>query len=317
MNHRFLIAAAIVSVAAPASAQPAKAQAETLFRQGRDFMTAGKYDQACAAFESSQKLDPATTTQLNLAACREKNGQLATAWGVFVDVERQLRGDNDDKSKQLAQVAQQKAAALEPRLSKLTIKVPKEHRVSGLEVLRDADAVDQGAWDAPLPIDGGTITITARAPGHDPWTGKVTVKNEGDTQTIEVPALAEAKVVVAPAPPVDKPDEPEEAPPVSHTMPIAFSAGAVVLLGGALGFELWGESTYDQAKKEPDPAKQDSLWSSANTKRYVSEGMLGAGVACAGVAVWMWLRHPAETEKVAVTPLAAPGLAGLALDGRF
>ena len=100
-------------------------------------------------------------------------------------------------------------------------------------------------------------------------------------------------------------------------MPIAFSAGAVVLLGGALGFELWGESTYNQAKKEPDPAKQDSLWSSANTKRYVAEGMLGAGVACAGVAVWMWLRHPAETEKVAVTPLAAPGLAGLALDGRF
>lgn len=318
MNHRFLIAAAIVSAAAPAWAQPAKAQAETLFREGRDLMAAGKYDQACAAFDSSQKLDPAITTQLNIAACREKNGQLATAWGVFVDVERQLRGANDDKSKQLAPVAAQKAAALEPRLSKLTINVPKEHRVTGLEVLRDTDAVDQGEWGAMLPIDGGTYTITARAPGHDTWTGKVTVKNEGDSQTIEVPALAEAKVVVAPATPqVDKPEETEPEVPVSHTMPIAFSAGAVVLLGGALGFELWGESTYDQAKKEPDPAKQDSLWSSANTKRYVSEGMLGAGVACAGVAVWMWLRHPAETEKVAVTPLAAPGLAGLALDGRF
>ncbi len=317
MIHRHLSLALVLLAAAPAAAQPAKAQAETLFREGRDLMKDGKLDQACAAFESSQKLDPAVTTQLNLAACREKNGQLATAWGVFVDVQRQLRGATDDKSKQLLQVATQKAAALEPRLSKLTIKVAA--RVSGLEVVRDNDAVDAGAWDTALPIDGGTYTITARAPGHETWTGKVTVKNEGDAQTIEVPALAEAKVAATPPPP--KFDEPAvrvaPEPARSNAMPLALTAGAVVLLGGSLGFELWGESTYDDAKKEPDPAKQDSLWSSANTKRYVAEGMLGAGVAVGAVAVWMWLRHPAATEKVAVTPLAGGGVAGLSLDGRF
>ncbi|HSN25890.1 MAG TPA: hypothetical protein VLT45_06375, partial [Kofleriaceae bacterium] len=123
-------------------------------------------------------------------------------------------------------------------------------------------------------------------------------------------------------PPADKPAaspvvEPALEPARSKAMPLALTAGAVMLLGGSLGFELWGESTYDDAKKEPDPAKQDSLWSSANTKRYVAEGMLGAGIAVGAVAVWMWLRHPEATEKVAVTPLAGGGIAGLALDGRF
>ena len=34
-----------------------KAAAEALFQAGRDLMTQGKYDEACAKFEGSQKLD--------------------------------------------------------------------------------------------------------------------------------------------------------------------------------------------------------------------------------------------------------------------
>ena len=308
-----------------ASAQSTAAQAETLFRQGRDLMTAGKYAEACAAFASSQKLDPAPTTQLNLADCREKNGQLASAWGVFVEVERQLRGTTDARNTKLLDVAAKHAAQLEPRLSKLAINVSADHQLTGLEVLRDKDSVDSGAWNHPLPIDGGTYTITARAPGHDSWTTTVTVKTEGDSQTVEVPALPTPKVATTPPPTTGTPPPPVQAePPMpppagpSRAMPIAFTAGAVVLLGGALGFDLWGDSTYDQSKKEPDLAKQTDLWHSANTKRYVAEGMLGAGVACAGVAVWLWLRHPAKTEAVARGAHVEPfGLAGMQLSVRY
>jgi hypothetical protein len=314
----------VALVTSPVAAQPAPAQAETLFRQGRDLMSAGKFAEACAAFASSQKLDPAPTTQLNLADCREKNGQLATAWGVFVEVERQLRGTTDARQKKLLEVATKHAAQLEPRLSKLAINVSADHQIAGLEVVRDKDLVDAGAWNHALPIDGGTYTITARAPGKETWTTKVTIKTEGDAQTIEVPALGAPKVATTPPPPPPtKQPEPEETPEEtpagpSRAMPIALSAGAVVLLGGALGFDLWGDSTYDQSKKEPDLAKQTDLWHSANTKRYVAEGMLGAGVACAGVAVWLWLRHPAQPEAVARGAHVEPfGLAGLQLSVRY
>lgn len=312
----------VALITSPASAQPAQAQAETLFRQGRDLMTAGKYAEACGAFESSQKLDPAPTTQLNLADCREKAGQLATAWGAFVEVQRGLRGTTDARNKKLLDVANKHATQLEPRLSKLTVTVAADHQITGLEVLRDKDPVDAGAWNHPLPIDGGTYTITARAPGHDTWTTKVTVKTEGDSQTVDVPVLAESKVAITPTPTPAKPqplETPEPAPAgPSHTKAIAFTAGAAVLLGGALGFDLWGDSTYDQAKKEPDLQKQTDLWHSANTKRYIAEGMLGAGVACAGVAVWMWLRHPAQSETVARGAHVEPfGLAGVQLSVHY
>jgi hypothetical protein len=43
-------------------------------------------------------------------------------------------------------------------------------------------------------------------------------------------------------------------------VPVAVGAGAVVLLGGALGFSLWGDSTYDEAKAEmTDQARREAM----------------------------------------------------------
>ena len=74
---RIVIACASALLAvAPAHAEPASAEAETLFRRGQELLAQGKLADACAAFDGAQKLDPTTSTQLNRANCREKNGQL-------------------------------------------------------------------------------------------------------------------------------------------------------------------------------------------------------------------------------------------------
>jgi len=187
----FVIALVVLATASPrAFAQSASVQAQSLFDEGRKLLQAGKLAEACAAFESSQKLDPAITTLLNLADCREQNHQLATAWGTFVDANRMARDKSNDK---LAKVANNHAKKLEPRLSKLTISVPADHQVAGLEVLRGSDPVNPASWNHALPIDGGTYTITARAPGRAPWSATRTIKVEADAQTVEIPKLADAK----------------------------------------------------------------------------------------------------------------------------
>ncbi len=297
-------------IAHVAGADSPHARAEALFRQGRDLLAAGKTDQACAAFDASQKLDPATTTLFNQADCREKNKQLATAWGLFVDAERQTRGASDDVGVKLHEVAQKRARALEGRLSKVSISVATA--VDGLVVLRDGEALDAAELGTAMPIDGGTHNFTARIGAREVWAETVTIKPEHDTaelaisvqgakRTEPVPAAATAPVAPTPAGP-------------SHTAALAATVGAGVLLGGALVFDLWGNSLYNDAVATHD---QDE-WGSANTRRYVAEGMLVGGIGCAAVATWLWLRKDdTETARVAtrtlVVPVVTVGFAGLEL----
>ncbi len=191
MTRVTVVVAALIAWSSTTHAQPAGAQAEVLFRQGRDLMAAGKLAEACSAFAESQKLEPAVTTLLNLAGCREKNHQLASAWGLFLEVERQTRSA-DATTQQLHGIAHDHAQKLEGRLSTLKVTVPGDSRIGGLEISRNGEAVDAGTLDKALPIDGGTYTIVARAPGSEEWSSTVTIGVEHDTKTIEIPKLKPA-----------------------------------------------------------------------------------------------------------------------------
>ncbi len=326
---RFTVVVALVALVAgspTARAQPAGAQAEVLFRQGRDLMAAGKVGEACTAFAESEKLEPAVTTLLNLAGCREKNNQIASAWGLFLDAARQTRSATDAATQQLHGIAQDHAQKLEPRLSTLTITVAGDNRVGGLEITRNGDVIDAGTFNRALPIDGGTYTISARAPGNAEWSTTVTVGAERDAKTIEIPKLKAAALGAASANPTAPdsgvPAAPAPAPQGSKVVPLVVGVGALALLGGGLGFEVWGNSTYNDAKAEmTSQARRDSLYGSANDKRYVAEGLAVAGLAAAGVAVWLLLRHPetgderpaatARKSRLVVTPM------GFAIVGGF
>jgi hypothetical protein len=309
-----IIASAIVLATTPAAAQPAGAQAEVLFRQGREQMAAGKLAEACASFAESQKLEPAVGTLLNLAGCNEKRHLIASAWGQFLEAERQTRFATDAATKKLHRIAADHATKLEPRISKLTISVAGDSHVDGLEVLRDDTAIDPAMWNRALPIDGGRYTIIARAPGSTAWATQIIVAPEGDTKAVDVPKLATAPLPpMVPAPPHDVPSAAPARPHAivperSLAAPIALGAIAFGLAGGAVGFELWGRSIYKTAEVEPDDARQRALWKSANLRRYTAEGLGAASAIAAGVAIWLGARH--------VEPLVGEAT-GVAIAGRF
>jgi len=344
ISTRVVIVYSWVAMAAPAYAQPAGAQAEVLFREGRNLMTAGKVAEACVALEQSHKLESAVTTLLTLAACREKLGQFATAWGLFLDVERQTRSASDRAVEQLYKIAHEHAANLEPRVPKLMISVLDGNKIDGLEILRDQEVIPAVMWNRAFPVDGGTYTITARAPGAKEWSTHVTLAPEADTKTVDIPVLRnlERDLGLSRAGPFGtaEPRDPnvETVPPgtavAPHSseritrategrriiFPIAVGIGGVALLGGALGLSLWGDSTYADAKAEMmDSARRRSLYDSANRKRYAAMGLAGAGIGCAGVAVWLYLRQrgaqaesdSARAARVMLTPTASGiGVAG-------
>src|SRR5437764_523426 len=83
--------------AAPASAQSVSERAQRLFEDGLKQLDAGSFAEACTSFEGSQKLEPKVITLLQLADCREKNHQLASAWNRFNDARQMATQAGDAK----------------------------------------------------------------------------------------------------------------------------------------------------------------------------------------------------------------------------
>jgi hypothetical protein len=172
------------------------AAAEAFFQEGRALLDAGRFAEACPKLAQSHRLDPATGTLLALAMCHEGEGKLATAWAEFTEVEgRAQREDRDDR----VRLAQERAAALKPRLSSLAVEVPPDVAATpGLEVRLNGTIVDAALFGAAAPMDGGEHLVEAVAPGKVPWRSVVTVKIESDTVRVRVPALKTAATLPEP-----------------------------------------------------------------------------------------------------------------------
>lgn len=241
----FAIVLGVLVAGAPAAvAQPTpegKAIAESLFRDGRALMDEGRYPEACRKLEESQRLDPALGTFLNMAVCHEKEGKIATAWAEFNEAMVLARREGRQDRYELAH---ERVLAIEPDLPKLSVSVPAEARVKGLEILRNGTPIGSGAWGASLPIDPGDVVIEARAPKFKPWTTTLQIALK-EQKSVEVPLLEaapepEPEPVVGPVRPGPKepPPPPEEFWNTSRIAGVTLAGVGVVTMavGGVFGY---------------------------------------------------------------------------------
>lgn len=241
MSRLFLslgLGAALWCAATPSHAEDAPAaeapqQAEALFAKGRSLLaTPGKLDEACATLEQSQALMNRGDTLLNLAECHRRQGRTASAWREFgqaIELAREAKfGD-------AIQVAKQRHADLESKLSFLTISVPPATAaLAGFEVTLNGYAVPHDAWGKAVPVDPGTFAIAAKAEGRLPFSETRQVGPEGDKRDITVMLLPLPPTPVASPPaPVAPPPRP---PPSNADAYVAVSlAGAGVVLAVSFG----------------------------------------------------------------------------------
>jgi hypothetical protein len=301
-----LAAAALAGSARSAAAQNAKAAADAAFEKGKRLMASGDAPGACAAFEESERLDPQLGTQYNLALCDEQVGRLTSAWVNFSEVAaKDARGPRKDD-------AGRHAKALQPRLARLTIVV---HEPA------PGETVKVGALDLSVlagtasPIDEGSYDVVAEAPGRVRWVGKLSVRGEGTTVTIEVPPL---EGTVAYVPVVHK----------SHrrAMTLALAATGAIAIGAGLAF---GKQVYDLKSEAAsacggalspctgDPGKAQMLVDDARSWAIASDVAIGVGAACVVGAVISWATAPKTPPDTAVVPVIGPDAVGLSFAGRF
>jgi hypothetical protein len=303
-----------------ASAQTNAALAEKLYLDGQVAMKANNFEEACAKFADSQRLDPALGTLMNLALCHEKQGKLATAWTEYVEgaLEATKVGQADR-----AEFAKAHAAALEKSLQKVKIDAPP---VAGLDVKLDGQPFPASALGAELPLDPGDHALDATAPGKKPWhLAKIAMDPSGAVTHVQV-TLEDAASGSSVAPAAD------EAPSAAGgTKRIAgFVVGGVGVVAVAVGGGMLGlaSSTYHRSNTEIATPGEGTTgqhdYSSAKTDEVVAYVVGAAGVVALGAAAYLVvssLGHgppPASARaRIRFLPEIDPGHAGFVALGVF
>lgn len=312
-TRRVLLAVALVATsslgALAARAEPNardRAAAEAIFQEATALMDAKKFTEACDKFAASQELDPALGTMLYLADCYDQAGRTASAWALFREVaERSRRAGQPDRER----IAGERAAALEPKLSRLEVRVSGKRRPRNLEVQVSGSVLPEASWNVALPVDPGPTKVEARAPGKKPLTLQVTILPGATSQVVEIPALADA--------PLAKPSETSPAaagvdlqPQSSTQRTLGFvmaGAGLVALAaGGYFGYRAYSQNTDSKADCRADQPNactkagvdlREKAKMSANISTIAT--VSGAALTVAGLGVVLTAPSPGKTGESA------------------
>jgi hypothetical protein len=322
--------------ASPGGGSNDKVAAEALFEQGRALVAQGKYAEACPRFADSERLDPSSGTLLNLANCYEKLGRTATAWATYREAASAASAAS--RADYLA-IAQRHADALVPKLAKLTATVTQA--VDGMVVRRDGVEMPRSEWGAPIPIDSGSHTVEAEAPGYKTWSTDVDVPKDGAIVTVAVPALEAAPVQAAPtpasattaAPPTEGPGlgaaGGTETPPDSlgggqRVTGIVIAAVGIAGLGASAVFAVLAKNTYNDSLGNCQPSNPGlcngtgvSQRNDARTDGNVASVAFGVGAAALVGGAVVWLTAPRASSTGAASLVVAPTLGGAVLQGAF
>lgn len=308
--------------------------AEELFQRAKKLLAEGKVAEACEKLAESQRAEAASGTLLNLADCHVKEGKSATAWAEFIAAAN--LGKQQGKKGHVEE-GNKRAKALEPTLSRLTVRVPQ--RVEGLKIVRGGEPLEASSFGTALPIDPGKQTISASAPGYRPWSTTITIAPSGDKAEVEVPPLERE---AAGAPPTKPPSEGPPPSPSSDPKgaPNAGAQGGgrgpasgyvigglgIVALGVGGYFGLRAKASYDDAKglcptrKGCSQAAGDAR-ETAGSRAMIANVGVGVGVVAVGVGVYLVATARSRDGGAAKGPLFAPYVArdggGAAWGGSF
>lgn len=321
IRARVALCSALLLPAAIVRADEQRAQGLALFEEGRKLVGEGKHADACPKFEEAFSLIGGVGVAYNLADCWEHTGRVASAWAMFGKA-AVLAGEKKDKERE--RLAKDHAQALEPRLPHLVVRLAGA-APPGLEVKAGKLKIGSGSFGTKLPVDPGSLTVEATAPGRRPWSRTLSVVEKQDVEA-EVPELE----LEAPRPPPSAsvlpsssasapppPPPPDGLSPLRVTgVSVAAGGGALVALGAVLGGLALGRHQESlkvgcdaDSRCLPDAARiRDDArgLGDASTALFI----VGSLAAAAGVTVFLLApskpraRPPAT---VLVTPLGAWG----------
>lgn len=319
------------------------AAAEALFLEGRTLMQAKNFAKAAEKFAASDRAEASVGARISLGDCYKALGKTASAWSSYKAAVNLARQKQDSRR---AASAEKQAKTVEPLLVyvQITVAAP----VAGLEVAIDGNAVSAALFGQRIPVDPGTLEVSATAPGFKAFATKVTARKTGAAVAVSIPALTST---TKPDPnPDDKPDptpdpDPDVTPdPVPDPIAadpgtddpgrgrrlIGLGVGAAGLVGLGVGLA-FGASANSKWNKAFDDGLCDertnvcntdgqALTDSARSRATVSTIAVIGGAVLVGAGVVLYLTAPSseESERSArIAPVIGDRDFRLALSGQF
>jgi hypothetical protein len=335
LGARISVVAAVIALSSASIARAQTPQsstiAEALFREGKRLLEEGKTAEACEKFAASQRVEPATGTLLNLAACREKQGKTASAWTeYFAALSNAVNAGDKIREK----YAREKIASLEKQLHRVVIEMISPPASTSVSL--DGATLAREALGTGLPLDPGEHLIEVKAPGYQTWSRKISLGPGAGTDRIEVPPLEPegSKEPVAP-PPQEPPPErrveiaprPSDSPGISkRTVGFMVGGAGVVSLGASIFFgikTLGHASDRDERCASGQPCFDQAAFDAHHDAQVSQTWMFvtgGIGLAAVGVGTWLIVTSKKDEKKAAsvyVIPRASTNAASLDLIGRF
>lgn len=206
LTFAILLAVAELSISsqplAQTSAADKRANAEALNKQAAIEMAEGNYGNACPKFAEVVVLVPnGIGAKMSLAACYERWGHLASAWGAYHLAEKAASDAHDPREKE----AHDHAVELAAKAARLTLVLPEEMgTLPELKITLDDKEIEVARWNTAMLVDKGLYVLRVTATGKQAWTRTIEIDLDGNRVRIPVPKLRDI-APSKPGPPSNQP----------------------------------------------------------------------------------------------------------------
>ena len=306
------------------------AEAEKLFYEGRELMKKrSTLDQACDVLQRSFDLQARGDTLLNLAECHRRQGKTASAWREFDEALEYALSADFKEAIEAAFVLREELAA---KLSTVTVNVGEgATKLPKLVVQLDGKRLAKSQWGKPLYQDPGPHTVTAKAPGYEPFSAQFVLGDDSDAQTVTV-----SMVALPPPPPPPKPPPlppPPPPPPPDEGIPIwvwPVGGAGIAVLGGAAIAGVVTRSAGDELDDVcgPQRFRCPPRYDFESVRRreltsfgfFVGLGLAGVGLvgaATVGIVASVVSDSESAALPIEIVPMVGPTVGGAGVGGRF
>lgn len=304
----------------PAVASAAGAASETAalkhFEDGKQHYDAGEFELALVSFQASLALLPSPNSRLYIGRCYRALGKPASAYTslrrAMREAQDRLEVTGEKRYKATHDAAAAEANELEPKVPRLTLRVPAEPPPD-FKLTLDGIDVPKEAWGTAVETDPGTHTVEASAARHQPLSQSFELalgaQKTFEVRLVRIPTAALSLAFPSRPSGISVRVDGVAVDPISVDREREVDVGKHAIVVQAPGYDdfKWqGELADHEAKKVEVRLVPTAFPATraAGTPKWVTLGVGAAGVVSLGVAsVFAFQARSASNAEQAKDPL--------------